>query len=164
MSGWPAIARGAAAGAAAATAWAALEPLAARALRTDGFGDVRLLGRLVPGAGERWPLAGYLWHAGNGAAFGAAFALAGARGPRAGLAWAGVEALATWPGMALVDRIHPDRRSGRWPPLFTSPRVFAQEAAMHALFGLLLGLMTSAPRTARPAVRRSRERAYDLRR
>ncbi len=145
MSG-PAIARGAAAGAAAAAVWAALEPLAARAFRTDGYGDVRLLGRLVPGVGERWPVAGWLWHAANGAAFGAAFALAGARGPRAGLAWAGVEAIAAWPGMALMDRVHPDRRSGRWPPLLTNGRVFAQEAAMHALFGLLLGLMMAEHR------------------
>ena len=117
MSPGSPILRGAAAGAVAACVWAALEPLAGRALRTGGFSDVRLLGRLVPGAGERWPLAGALVHAANGAAFGAAFALAGGRGPRAGLAWAGTEAVATWPGMALIDRVHPDRRSGRWPPL-----------------------------------------------
>jgi hypothetical protein len=137
------VARGAAAGAVAACLWSALEPLAARALRTDGYGDVRLLGRLVPGAGDRWPLAGAAVHAANGAAFGAAFALTGARGPAAGLAWAGAETLATWPGMWLIDRVHPDRRSGRWPPLFTNPRVFAQEALMHALFGLALGLLTA---------------------
>ena len=56
--------------------------------------------------------------------------------------WASVEAVATWPGMALLDRIHPDRRSGRWPrSLFTDPKVMAQEAAMHALFGVVLGLL-----------------------
>lgn len=135
------VARGAAAGAVAATFWAGVEPLAGRLLRTGGFSDVRLLGRMVPGAGERWRAAGLVVHAVNGAGFGAAFALAGARGPRAGLAWAGAETLATWPGMALIDRIHPDRRSGLWPPLATNPRVFAQEAAMHALFGLVLGLL-----------------------
>jgi hypothetical protein len=138
-------ARGAVAGAVAATAWAALEPLAGRALGTGGFSDVRLLGRMVPGAGERWPVAGALAHAANGAAFGAVFAWAGARGPRAGLAWATAETLATWPGMALVDRVHPDRRSGRWPRLLTSSRVFAQEALMHALFGLLLGTLVAEP-------------------
>jgi hypothetical protein len=130
--------RGAAAGAAAAAAWAAVEPLAARVLRTD-YTDVRLLGRM---ASERhWAAAGLAIHAANGAAFGAVFALAGARGPRAGLAWAAAETVATWPGMAVLDRIHPDRRSGRWPRLLTDRRVFAQEAAVHALFGLLLGLM-----------------------
>ena len=133
------VTRGAAAGAVAACAWSAAEPLVARALGT-GYTDVRLLGRLVS---ERWwRPAGVAVHAVNGAAFGAAFAVAGARGPRAGLAWAGAEALATWPGMALMDRIHPDRRSGRWPrPLLTDPRVMVQEAAMHSLFGALLGLL-----------------------
>jgi hypothetical protein len=130
--------RGAAAGPAAAVAWAALEPLAARALGTD-YTDVRLLGRMATERG--WLPAGLAIHAANGAAFGAVFALAGARGPRAGLAWAAAETVATWPGMALLDRIHPDRRSGRWPRLLTDRRVFAQEAAMHAVFGLLLGLM-----------------------
>ena len=130
--------RGAAAGVAAAAAWAAVEPLAARVLKTD-YTDVRLLGRMATARG--WAPAGLAIHAANGAAFGAVFALSGARGPRAGLAWAAAETVATWPGMALLDRIHPDRRSGRWPRLLTDRRVFAQEAAMHALFGLLLGLM-----------------------
>lgn len=130
--------RGAAAGAAAAAAWAAVEPLAARVAKTD-YSDVRLLGRM---AGARhWRAAGLAVHLGNGAAFGAAFALAGGRGPRAGLAWAMAETLATWPGMALLDRVHPDRRSGRWPRLLTDRRVLAQEVAVHALFGLLLGAM-----------------------
>jgi len=131
--------RGAAAGATAAGVWSVAEFAMARALRHD-FTDTRLLGRV---ASERWWLpAGVLAHTLNGAAFGAAFAVAGARGPIAGLRWAAVEAVATWPGMALVDRLHPDRRSGRLPrPLLTDPKVMAQEAAMHALFGLVLGLL-----------------------
>ncbi len=131
--------RGAAAGAAAATAWSAAEVAVARALRHD-YTDTRMLGRV---ATERWWLpAGVVIHCANGAAFGAAFAAAGARGPLAGLRWAAVESVATWPGMALLDRIHPDRRSGRWPrPLLTDPKVMGQEAAMHALFGLVLGLL-----------------------
>ena len=130
--------RGAAAGAVAASAWSAREPLAARAIGTT-YSDVRLLGRLA--APRRWAIAGTAVHAANGAAFGALFALAGRRGVGDGLLWTGVETLATWPGMALMDRIHPDRRSGHWAALATDRRVFAQEAAMHALFGLLLGLM-----------------------
>ena len=43
--------------------------------------------------------------------------------------------------MAIVDRVHPDRRSGYWPRLLTDRRVFVQESVMHALFGLLLGLL-----------------------
>jgi hypothetical protein len=130
--------RGAAAGAAAAAAWAAVEPLAARVFGTT-YGDVRLLGRLV--TRRHWRAAGLVVHAANGAAFGAVFALTGRRGPRDGLLWAGVETVATWPGMALLDRIHPDRRSGHWPPLLTDRRVFSQEVVVHSLFGLLLGLM-----------------------
>lgn len=129
--------RGAAAGATAAAAWLAVEPLLARALGT-GYTDARLLGRM---ASERHHRAfGIAAHTLNGAAFGAVFALAGARGPRAGLVWAGVENVVAWPGMALMDRIHPDRRSGDWPPLLTDGRVFAQETTVHLLFGLLLGL------------------------
>ncbi len=134
--------RGAAAGAVAATAWSALEPLAARAIGTT-YSDVRLLGRLV--SRRHWAIAGTVVHAANGAAFGALFALAGRRGARDGLLWTGVETLATWPGMALMDRIHPDRRSGHWSPLASDRRIFAQEAVMHALFGLLLGLMLPRP-------------------
>ena len=131
--------RGAAAGAGAALAWAALEPLAARALGT-GYTDTRLLGRLAVRRGRGWRPAGIALHAGNGALAGAAFAAAGLRGPLAGLAAAQAEGLLAWPAMALVDRAHPDRRSGRWPRLLTSRRVFAQEALMHGVFGLLLGL------------------------
>ena len=133
-----AAARGAAAGAVAAGVWASVEPLAARAFGTD-YTDVRLLGRMV--GRRRWALAGTAVHLANGAAFGALFAGTGRRGPRAGLALAMVETVATWPGMALLDRVHPDRRSGRWPALVTDRRVFAQEVVMHALFGVLLGLM-----------------------
>lgn len=136
-----AVVRGAAAGAVAAGVWSAVEPLAARAFGTD-YTDVRLLGRMV--SSRRWAAAGTAVHLVNGAAFGALFAGAGGRGPRAGLAWTMAETLATWPGMALLDRVHPDRRSGRWPALVTDRRVFGQEVAMHALFGVLLGLMVPA--------------------
>lgn len=132
--------RGALAGAAAAGAWAAVEPLAARVAGT-GYTDVRLLGRMV--SERHWAAAGTAVHLANGAAFGALFAAAGGRGPRAGLAWAAAETIATWPGMALLDRVHPDRRSGRWPRLLTDRRVFAQEVAVHALFGVLLGAMVA---------------------
>ena len=45
-----------------------------------------------------------------------------------------------WPAMPIFDRIHPKRRDGTWPPLASSPRVFASATAGHAFFGLLLGL------------------------
>ncbi len=132
------VLRGATAGAVAGAAWAAAEPVAARALGTD-YTDVRLLGRMVTERG--WVPAGIALHVANGAAFGAAFAVAGGRGPRAGATWALTESVLVWPGMALLDRVHPDRRSGRWPRLLTSPRIFLQETLMHGLFGVVLGLL-----------------------
>jgi hypothetical protein len=70
-----------------------------------------------------------------------AFRRLGLRGPAAGVAVLQLENLAAWPLMAAVDRWHPDRRSGAWPPLLRNGRVFAQEAAAHALFGAVLGAL-----------------------
>jgi hypothetical protein len=124
----------------AAAAWAAAEPVAARLVRPPpGYSDVRLLGALLTGDGGAWRPVGLGAHLANGAVFGAVFAAVGGRGWRQGLAAAQVENLALWPAMALVDRIHPDRRRGAWPRLVTNGRVFAYEAGVHALFGLVLG-------------------------
>jgi hypothetical protein len=132
--------RGALAGVAAAAAWAAAEPAAARVFRTPaGYSDVRLLGALATFDGKRWREAGLATHLVNGAVFGALFEAAGARGWKQGLVAAKLENVALWPAMAAVDRIHPDRRSGAWPRLLTNPRVFVYESAVHALFGAVLG-------------------------
>ena len=47
--------------------------------------------------------------------------------------------------MAIVDRLHPDRRSDAWPPLLTNARVFGYEATVHALFGVVLGALAGTP-------------------
>lgn len=141
--------RGALAGIAAAGAWAAVEPLAAKVFRPPpGYSDVRLLGAVLTRDGAGWRAAGLGAHLANGAVFGALFAQAGGRGPRAGLAAAQLENLALWPGMAVVDRIHPDRRRGAWPRLLVNPRVFAYEAAVHAVFGVVLGALLATPSPA----------------
>ena len=122
--------------------WAAAEPAAARVFGTPArYSDVRLLGALLTFDGARWREAGLAAHLVNGAVFGALFETTGGRGWKQGVALAQVENLTLWPGMAVIDRIHPDRRSGAWPRLVTSPRVFAYEAAVHALFGATLGLL-----------------------
>jgi hypothetical protein len=77
----------------------------------------------------------------NGAAFGLAFRRLGGGGWREGLVAAEAENLLLWPGMLAVDRLHPDRKSGAWPPLLGNARVFAYEAATHAVFGVTLGLL-----------------------
>jgi len=130
--------RGAVAGVAAAAAWIAAEPVAGRLFGTP-FTDVRALGR--PVSRRHWRLAGTVIHAANGAAAGIVFERLDLRGWKAGVAVFQAEHLATWPLMVVVDRWHPDRRSGDWPPLLWNGRVFAQEAAVHAVFGVVLGLL-----------------------
>lgn len=139
--------RAATAGVAAAAAWAAAEPLLRRLFRTP-YSDVRLLGAVVtPGRGRT--AAGLTIHLANGAIFGLAWARLGGGGWKSGVVAAELENLALWPAMALVDRYHPDRRSGAWPPLLRNPRVFGYEVATHALFGAVLGLF-SADSVAHP--------------
>ena len=135
--------RGAFAGAIAAALWAAAEPALGRAFGTP-FSDVRLLGRMAT-RGRLWPIAGTILHVGNGAAFGWAFERLGGKGIRRGLVVAEIENLVLWPAMAIVDRVHPDRRDGTWPPLLADPRSFAYEATTHALFGATLGALVDRP-------------------
>jgi hypothetical protein len=127
---------------AAAAVWAAAEPLAARALSPPpGYSDVRLLGAMFVD-GPHWRVFGLASHLVNGAVFGAVFVRLGGHGWKRGLAAAELENVALYPGMAIVDRVHADRRSGAWPPLVTNARVFAYESAVHALFGVVLGALT----------------------
>jgi hypothetical protein len=133
--------RGAFSGIAAAAAWAAAEPLAGRLFRPPGgYSDLRLLGAVVT-RGPAWRPVGLGLHLWNGAVFGAVFERVGLQGVRQGILAAQVENLALWPGMAAVDRVHPDRKSGAWPPLLRNGRVFAYEAAVHLLFGAVLGTL-----------------------
>ena len=125
----------------AAAAWAVAEPLASRLLRPPpGYSDVRLLGAVVT-QGRAWRPVGVALHLGNGAVFGLVFERLGGRGVGQGMLAAQVENLALWPSMALADRLHPDRESGVWPPLLGKGRVFAYEAAVHGVFGAVLGLL-----------------------
>jgi hypothetical protein len=131
--------RGALAGALAAALWAAAEPTLGRAFGTP-FSDVRLLGRTVT-RGRLWPVAGVVLHVGNGAAFGWAFEWLGGRGLKRGVIVAELENLVLWPAILIVDRVHPDRRSGGWPRLVSDPRTFGLEVTTHALFGATLGVL-----------------------
>ena len=123
------------AGIVAGAVWAAAEPPLGRAFGTPWYSDRRLLGGLL-GVG---PGAALAVHLANAAVFGAVFERLGGRGPLRGVLAAQAENLALWPAMAVVDRVHPERRSGEWPPLAANARVFAYEAAAHALFGAVLG-------------------------
>jgi hypothetical protein len=104
---------------------------------------VRLLGRV--GGKHGWRARGAAIHLANGAAFGWAFERFLGGGVRRGIVAAEVENAVLWPTMALMDRIHPDRRSGAWPPLAGNARIAGYEIAAHALFGGVLGALTRQP-------------------
>ncbi|HEY0417793.1 MAG TPA: hypothetical protein VGC78_15540 [Gaiellaceae bacterium] len=126
-----------AAGALAALAWAAVEPLDRRLFRHD-YSDVAMLGKLVTRS-RAWPAAGLAVHVANGAAFGAAYRLARRRGVGA-VQLALLENTALFPLAPLIDRFHPARGSRRLAPLFTA-RGFAQATARHLVFGAVLGAL-----------------------
>ena len=132
-------ARGAVAGAAAATVWALQQPLDQRVFGVP-YDDCELLGKAVTRG--RWALpVGWALHAANGALFGAVYANVAprvglpswARGPAAGMA----EHAVTWPATALVPVLHP--AGADFPKLWGSGRALAQATWRHGLFGVVLG-------------------------
>jgi hypothetical protein len=133
------------AGAAAATVWGLLEPVDQRLFRYD-YSDIAVLGKAVT-RGPQWRLAGFALHAANGVLFGLAFDELRRRlrtNPRrlaVGLALA--EHLTLYPLCYFVDRYHPARGEPGIPPLFASPRAFAQATWRHALFGTVLGRLAA---------------------
>ncbi len=129
-------ARFAAAGAAAATAWALLEPLDRRLFRYD-YSDVAVLGKFATRK-RAWRPIGFALHVANGAAFGLAYREAKRRRGWSALRLAMLEHVVLYPLSALVDRRHPARGSDGVPKLLT-PRAFGQATVRHAVFGALLG-------------------------
>jgi hypothetical protein len=132
--------RGGVAGAVAATLWTAADPLLERAFGTP-YADAKLLGPFIT-EGPLEPVANAVTHAAGGFVFGYVFSRLGGRGVRNGVTAALAENTLFWPLLGVFDRIHPYRRSGAWPPLVSNPRVFAQATTGHALFGVLLGLLS----------------------
>jgi hypothetical protein len=134
----------AAAGAVAATAWAFLEPLDKRLLRSD-YSDVAVLGKAVT-RGPAWPAVGLALHAVNGALFGLAFDAARRQvrvePRRLALAMALAEHVALYPLSYFIDRYHPARGEEGVPPLLTNARAFGQATVRHAVFGVVLGRLS----------------------
>lgn len=135
--------RGAAAGALAAAAWQAADPVFKK-LSGSPYSDAELLGPFITTGKGEW-LANLVTHSAAGAAFGHLFERLGGRGVRAGVAASLVENVLLWPAVGVVEAFHPKRRSGEWPRLVTSPRAFASAVAGHAFFGALLGLGVRRP-------------------
>jgi hypothetical protein len=138
------VARGASAGALGAAAWAAQQPIDKRVFGSD-YDDVELLGKLVT-LRRWWPVAGLALHIGNGALFGAAYALARPllAGPwwARGLLAAQAENFGLWPLVRFTDRYHPAR--DELCRLGSNRRALAQATWRHAIFGLVLGALTRA--------------------
>jgi hypothetical protein len=130
--------RGAIVGALAAAAWQACDPVLKRTFKTP-YSDAELLGPFITRGRFEW-LANLASHSAGGATFGYLFERLGGRGVKAGVVAALAENTLLWPGLAVLDRIHPNVKDGTWPPLVTSPRAFASATAGHAFFGFLLGL------------------------
>jgi hypothetical protein len=129
--------RGALVGAAAAAVWDAYDPLLKRAFRTP-YADSEVLGPFLTQGRLEW-LANLVTHAGGGATFGYLFERFGGRGVKNGVAAAVLENTLLWPAVAVVERVHPKRKSGEWPPLLFNARAFAAATVGHAIFGVLLG-------------------------
>lgn len=137
--------RSAAAGAIAALAWAAVEPLDRYLFRCD-YSDVALLGKAVT-RGRAWPAAGLVLHTLNGAAFGLGYEALRRNAPgnprRLALGLALAEHVTLYPLGYLVDRFHPRRGEPGVPPLLGNRRAFGQATLRHALFGWLLGRLAA---------------------
>ena len=133
--------RSAAAGAAAALVWAALEPFDRRVFRCD-YSDVALLGKAVTRS-RAWPAVGLALHALNGGVFGVAFDVlrsrTEARTRPLALAAALSEHVVLYPLGWIVDRYHPARGEPGIPQLMNNPRAFGQATVRHAVFGIVLG-------------------------
>jgi hypothetical protein len=131
--------RGALAGAVATGVWAAQMPVDKRVFGV-AFDDVELLGKLFT-RGRAWRTIGLAIHVQNGAVFGAVYANlvpsvplpSWTLGPLAGL----VENFASWPLMAVSERLHPAR--DELPRVSGSARALAQATWRHLVFGILLG-------------------------
>jgi len=140
--------RPAAAGAVAATVWAFLEPLDKRLFRSD-YSDVAVLGKAVT-RGPAWPAVGIGLHALNGALFGLAFDAARRQvrvePRRLALAMALAEHVALYPLSYFIDRYHPARGEEGVPPLLSNARAFGQATVRHAVFGVVLGRLSSPVR------------------
>lgn len=133
-------ARGAIAGAGAATVWALLQPLDKRPFGCD-YDDVELLGKLVT-RGPAWRPIGFVMHLQNGATFGALYAILAARfrlpRPGAAIAAAMVEHVASWPAVRITDRFHPAR--DQMVTMAGNRNAWWQAAWRHLVFGVALGV------------------------
>ena len=133
------IRRYALAGAVAGIAWRAAEP-SLRRLFGHPYSDPELLTSFVTRGRAQVPL-DYCVQALGGAGFGAAFARLGGRTTAQAVGASLTENALLLGVSPVIDRIHPDVRGGRWPPLTGNLRAIGVSASGHLLYGLLLGAL-----------------------
>jgi hypothetical protein len=129
--------RGGIIGAVAAGIWNAYDPLLKKAFGTP-YADSEVLGPFITTGEHEW-LANLVTHMGGGFAFGWLFERLGGHGVTRGVAAAVAENTVLWPAVAVIEQVHPKRKSGEWPPLLTNGRAFAAATVGHAIYGALLG-------------------------
>jgi hypothetical protein len=139
--------KGALAGALAAAVWNGYDPLLKRVFGTP-YADSEVLGPFITHGRYEWA-ANLVTHMGGGATFGFLFERLGGRGVRDGVVAAVAENTVLWPCVGLIERIHPKRQDGEWPPLLFNGRAFAAATTGHAIFGVLLGLGVRGAATPR---------------
>lgn len=133
--------RGGIVGALAAGAWNGYDPLLKRVFRTP-YADSEVLGPFITEGRYEW-VANLATHMAGGFAFGTFFERFGGRTPQQGVVAAVAENTVLWPALAVIERVHPKRRRGEWPPLLFDARAFGAATAGHAVFGVLLGFGVS---------------------
>lgn len=121
--------------------WAVQQRLDKRVFGTR-YDDVELLGKLVT-RGPAWRPLGLAMHAGNGAMFGATYAVLRPLlpGPPVAVAFAAamLENFGFWPFGRLIDRHHPARK--QLESLHGNRRALAAATWRHALFGVVMGAL-----------------------
>ena len=139
--------RGAVVGAVAGVVWKAVEPLLQREFGTP-YSDAGIVAGYAGTGRARVPLE-YATQFVGGATFGAAFAHFGGRGINRAVTAALVENTVLWPGVAVLQRRHPDVLAGRWRKPFSDTRALRVSYAGHAIYGVLLGALLDPPRLRR---------------
>jgi hypothetical protein len=141
-----------AAGAAASTAYLAEQEIDRR-LTGNGYDDLLLWGGLLTRNPRRQRITGLVAHFALGAALAAAYGVAlpslpAAPGWLRGLIFTQAENGLLYPGVPLINAIHPDVRNGKLPSLLTW-RYFWVEVARHLAYGLVLGVLLTEDEESR---------------
>ena len=138
----PSLRRSAVTGGLASAAYLAEQALDRRLLRNE-YDDLVLWGGFLSRNPARQRLVGLLTHFTLGTLLAAAYEAALPlfppwSGPLKGLLFVQAENTLLYPGVPVINRVHPSVRLGEMPSLLTM-RYLAVEVLRHAAFGLILG-------------------------